>query len=158
MRVMKHLYLVILFSLTSFAAWAGDISLQVICNDPSASKRIQVALEDKIKSAGLQMTNQFPSAKLFVYAQQNTESRINSNGWSFAVAHVSNRKTYYLASKLINSEVKEIKEVKPALVDMVKDEGFMTYLNVIQTDDLSDKYLLVVSDSIVSEFAKRVKH
>ena len=157
MKLLRKYTPPILAFLISSTAIAETVALQVICDDAAATKRIQSALETKIKKEGLVLSDKLPDAKLFLYAQQNTGSTINKNGWSFAIAHVSNRRTYYVAAKLFKSEAKEVKEVEPVLINMLQQEGFMTYLNVVQSDDLSEKSLATIADDAAKELSKRIK-
>ena len=157
MKNTRFLAMTLLGLLISSAALAQKVSFEVVCDEPSVSERIQKALEHQLKLEGLEMSDSLPEAKLFLFAQRTTSSRVNKNGWTFAIAHVSNQKTYYVAGKLIDSNAMEVKEIKDVLISMIQENGFLTYLNVIHTDDLSEYSLSEVANNAATALSKRVK-
>ena len=158
---MKKLFTLLLLQSLSFltpvyAADPVNIAYLVVCEDSQASQLISSAIETRLKKASLEISNKLPKAKLIVYAQKDINDRVNPEGWSFAVAHVSNYATYFVAAQLLDSETPEVKAAEPALVDMLKHDGFLNYINVAHVDKLNAQTIAQVSDGVVEEFAKRV--
>jgi len=156
----KRIIVVLFFALMPMISWAADknrISYRIICEDPAVLKKIinEVSLRIE-KESNFEVNDEFPKAKLFVYAQQDINDRKNPGGWSLAIAHVSNMKGLFLAAKLIDSKDREVEAVKPVLVDMVKEEGFLQYLNVAHLDEMNDESLREAVDIIVANFAKKL--
>jgi hypothetical protein len=132
------------------------VAYRIVCSDPVASQLISDAVRTRIDAAKLQTTDKLPFKKLFIYAQQDVGDRVNANGWSFAIAHVSNQVTYFVASKLLPANGSEVNEVKTALTSMLQEEGFLTYMNVAHVDRLNATTISEVADNFVAEFVKRL--
>ena len=146
-----------LLSTVSFGAENKRIDFSVVCSDPAAARTITGAIETEIKKYdGFRVSSEHPSAKLFVYAQQDVNDRKNTNGWSFAVAHVSNLPSQVLALQLLDSTATEVEEVKPLLLSMLKEEGFLNHLNVAHIDELSTQTLQSVIETVVGDFMTRM--
>ena len=132
------------------------ISYRVVCANENASKQISSAIAEGLGRFNFEITEDFPVAKLFIYAQQDINDKANPEGWSLAIAHVSNYSTYRVAAKLLGSKNPEVTEVKSTLVNMLNEEGFMTYLNVAHVDELSEPNVTIVVNIIVDNFTKRI--
>ena len=145
------------FSTQSLAEGSDNVAFLVICDNETVLKQVSKALDIRLKKANFQVSERLPKAKLIVYAQQDVNDRVNDKGWSFAAAHVTNRSTYYLAAKLLKSDSAEVKAIEPAIMDMLKSDGFLTYLNVAHVDKLDEGTISIIADNFVGEFAKRVK-
>ncbi|HEY8094491.1 MAG TPA: hypothetical protein VIE65_00155 [Methylobacter sp.] len=159
---MRHLVIAIVIALfcyvpSSLADGPIRVAYLVICDDASVSKQISTAIETRLEKANFEISDKLPKAKLVIYAQKDINDRINTNGWSFAVAHVTNKPTYFVAAKLLNSDSAEAKAVEPALMDILRSDGILTYLNVSHIDKLDDGTLAILTDNFVGEFAKRAK-
>lgn len=140
--------------------WAGEplkVAYQVVCDDSAASEKLSAAVEENFKKFNLEVTERLPRAKLFIYAQRDVNDRVNVDGWSFAIVHASNTPTYFVAAKLISSETPAVNEVKPALLSMVREDGFLTYMNVAHADRLTPENIAQIIQSAVKSFAERVK-
>jgi hypothetical protein len=153
------LFIWALLATVSSGAENKRIDFSVVCSDPAAARSITGAIETEIKKYdGFEVSSEHPSARLFVYAQQDVNDRMNTNGWSFAVAHVSNLPSQVLALRLLDSTATEVEEVKPLLLSMLKEEGFLTHLNVAHVDELSTQALQVVMETIVGDFVTRMSN
>lgn len=75
----------------------------------------------------------------------------------FAIVHASNTPTYFVAAKLISYETPAVNEVKPALLSMVREDGFLSYMNVAHADRLTPENIAQIIQSAVKSFAERVK-
>jgi hypothetical protein len=155
-KKMKKLLTIILFGLATTASADEQIAYLVVCDDDKAHQLISKAIESKLKKANLEVTEKLPKAKLIVYAQKDTNDRVNPEGWSFAISHVSNYATYFVAAKLLDTQYPEVKQAEPAIMDMLKHDGFLTYINVGHIDKLNEQTVSKLSEGIVQEFAKRV--
>lgn len=146
----------LLRSALGVAAEPTKVAYAVICDNEAVGTKLSSAIEQRLKLAKLEVTTKLPKAKLIVYAQQDLNDRVNRKGWSFAIAHVTNYPTYVVAAKLLGKNIKEVSPIEPALISMLNQEGFMTYMNVAHTDELSEQNISVILDSAVTEFSKRV--
>jgi hypothetical protein len=157
---MNRIVIILIFVLMPVVSWASDqtrVAYRVICEDALISEKITDAITSRINAQEeLALSDEFPKAKLFVYAQQDINDRKNPNGWSFAIAHVSNIKGQYLAAKLIDSPDKGVEELKPLLVDMAREEGFLHYLNVAHVDEMTDESLGQVMDIVMANFLDKL--
>jgi hypothetical protein len=132
------------------------VAYKIVCSDPVASQLISDAVRTRIDAAKLQTTDKLPFKKLFIYAQRDAGDRVNTNGWSFAIAHASNQVTYFVASKLLPANGSEVDSVKTALIGMLQEEGFLTYMNVAHVDRLDATTLSALADDFVAEFLTRL--
>ncbi len=132
------------------------IAYQVICDDPTANELISGSVRSRMTAAGLEFADRLPFKKLVVYAQRDVNDTINANGWTFAIAHVSNQATYFVASRLLPTHGPEIDEAKPVLIDMIKEDGFLTYLNTAHLDRLDAGTASILADLLVTELVKRL--
>lgn len=139
------------------AAEPVKVAYQVICEDRAVAEKLSLAVAARLKKANLDVTDRFPSAKLFIYAQQDVNDRVNTDGWSFAIVHASNLASYFLASKLMSSEAPAVNDVKPVLLNMVREDGLLTYMNVAHADRLTPENIDRILESVVTSFAQRVK-
>lgn len=156
-KLIASIFFVLVFHTSlSFAAESTKVAYLVVCDDAAVTKNLSEAIEGRLKKANLEVTEKLPHGKLIVYAQQDINDRVNSNGWSFAITHVTNYPTYFIAAKLLQSESTEAKSVEPAIVNMLQRDGFLTYINVAHADKLDESSIAVVLDYVVGEFAKRV--
>lgn len=149
--------LALLFSLPALS-WAAEpvkVAYQVICDDRAVAEQVSVAIEENLRMFKLQVTDRLPKSKLFVYAQRDFNDRVNPEGWSFAIAHVSNTPTYYVAAKLISSNSDEVNAVKPALLSMAREDGYLTYMNVAHADRLTPENVAIIVHAVVQSFAER---
>jgi hypothetical protein len=151
--VLSNLFVV---SLAVAAAEPTKVAYQVICDDASVAENLSLAIEKRLEEANLKISSEYPKAKLFVYAQQDINDRVNADGWSFAIAHATNYSTYYVAAKLLKNKSKTITLIEPTLMAMLQEEGFMRYMNVTHIDKLDETNVAIVMDSVVAEFVKRI--
>jgi len=152
--------LLLLALVTPAFLWAAEplkVAYQIVCDDSAVSERLSAAVEANFKKFNLEVTDRLPRAKLFIYAQRDVNDRVNVDGWSFAIVHASNAATYFVAAKLISSEAPAVNEVKPALLSMVRENGFLTYMNVAHADRLTSENIDQITQSAVRSFAERVK-
>jgi len=160
---MKHLIVFLLSVMLlhptfTVASELIKISYQVLCDDASAMKQISSAIEERLKRSNFEITEKakLPVAKLFVYAQQDLNDRVNRNGWSFAIAHVSNYLSYHVAGELLDSTCPEVSALKPVLISMLNEEGFIKHMNIVHVDELTEETIATITDSIVGAFSMRV--
>ena len=132
------------------------VAYRIVCEDQEATTMISNAIRSRLEARGLNITDEFRLKKLFVYAQRDVNDRVNPNGWTFAVAHVSNQQTYLIASKLIPAKGPHIEAIKPTLISMVREEGFLNYLNVAHIDRLDPNTVSELVTNFVGEFIKRL--
>lgn len=152
--------LLLLALVTPAFLWAAEplkVEYQIVCDDPAVSEKLSAAVEANFKKLNLEVTDRLPRAKLFIYAQRDVNDRVNVGGWSFAIVHTSNAAIYFVAAKLISSEAPAVNEVKPALLSMVREDGFLTYMNVAHADRLTSENIDQIIQSAVRSFAERVK-
>lgn len=157
--MLKFIFSLLVFGLSiSALAEPVTVSYSIICADEKVSAQLSNEIESRLsKAEGISISQRLSSYKLFVFAQQDVGDRINNKGWSFAIAHVDNTKSYYVASKLLDSNTPNIQELQEVLISMVQEEGFMKYLNVAHIDKLDDTNLLLLVDKITANFLDRVQ-
>jgi hypothetical protein len=158
---MKRLFAsVCILFFSSSIAWSAEkirVSYEVVCDNSKISRAISEAISERLKRRSeIEVSERLPSAKLYVYAQQDVGDRVNPNGWSFAIAHASNQPTYFVGAKLLHSKEKAVEEIKPVLIEMLQEQGFIRYMNVAHLDEFSEKSLSILADNAVDEFLKRV--
>lgn len=137
---------------------AIKVSLSVVCSNSTAKELLSKAIITRLNSnKNLKITNKYPESKLFIYAQQDKNDRVNPKGWSFAVVHVSNMNSYVLASKLLKINKPAVQSLKTSFINLIKEEGFLRYMNVAHIDKLNKSTLSKIADNFVSEFVSRLR-
>ena len=161
LAVWLNIGVLILVGLLVFPANATEqilkVSYQVVCADPRLEKQFSTAIKRRILATGLNMTDRLPKAKLLIYINQDINDSINPDGYSIAVAHLTNYATYFLASKLIEGKSAEAEAVRPAIMSMLREEGFMTHINVAHIDKMNEKNIALVANALVDEFAAKTR-
>jgi len=155
---MRVVLTVLCLLLTAFPSSAADkvrISVTVSCDDGEAAQRLAAAFKKAFdKAPDYQLVDSLPQAKLVIYANRDVNSRKNPQGWSVAIARVSNVQTYYAASKLADTQQADALAVKQIVTGMVNEEGFLKNLNVAHLDDLSDGAIETLAEVVTSAFLK----
>lgn len=153
-------YVIALFLLLPVLALAEPVpvSIEVFGENAEAAMRLKRSLEDHIKEyAEVQVRNdKYPHLQLHVAIQQDINDRKNPNGWSFAIVHVSNIDTVHVAEQLAKSSDPSVQEVMPNIANMIREQGFVKYINVAHIDEFSKKNIDIVGCNIISEFVKRI--
>lgn len=143
----------ILFCLATGAAAAERprFAFTVICNDAALAQVLRSGIETRLGAANVDITDKFPTAKLFVYANRDSGDRKNPDGVSIAIAHVSNVPTAMLAL----SYVKREEGMPEMLRSMLGEEGFIQHLNVAHMDTPDDAQVKEILDKLVSNFLQK---
>jgi len=157
MRILCALILLVLSALPSYAADPVRVSASISCDDKAAAQKLAAAIDGELSKAnGFQIVDKLPQSKLILYANKDVNDRKNPNGWSIAISHASNVETYFLASKLLQSEQSDAVAAKPILTQMVNEQGFITYLNVAHLDELTDANVAIFAHSVVTTFLSKI--
>lgn len=133
------------------AAERPRFAFAVICNDPALAKVLQSGIEARLTATGADISDKFPTAKLFVYANRDSGDRKNPDGVSIAIAHVSNVE----AAMLALSYVKRGEEMPEMLRRMLGDEGMLQHLNVAHMDTPNEAQVKEVLDKTVAAFLQK---
>jgi hypothetical protein len=145
----------LLMAAPSLAAEKVRVSVQIVCNERDAADRLAAAFTKAFnKAPDYELVDSLPQAKLVIYANRDTNSRTNPQGWSVAIARVSNAQTYYAASKLADTQQSDALAVKQVIAGMLNEEGFLKNLNVAHLDELSDATVEILADAVTSAFLK----
>ena len=156
MRMIYGLVLLALLGAPCFAADKTRVSATISSDDSAAAQKIAAAVNAELaKAIDVEIVDKLPQAKLILYANRDVNNK-NPNGWSIAIAHVSNVETYYLASKLLQSEQSDAAAAKPMLAQMVNEQGFLTHLSVAHLDELSDAAVAALARSVVPTFLAKI--
>jgi hypothetical protein len=135
----------------AFAAERPRFAFTVICEDARLAQVLRAGIEARLDAANVDISEKFPVAKLFVYANRDAGDRKNPEGVSIAIAHVSNTPTALLAL----AYVKRQEGMPEVLRSMLGEEGFLQHLNVAHMDTPSDAQVKEVLDKIVSTFLQK---
>ncbi|MDB5907431.1 MAG: exported protein of unknown function [Massilia sp.] len=149
-----RLFAVALLCLTANAAFAAEkirLDYFVICEDGALGAKIRAGVVKRLNSSNVEVAQQFPAGKLFLYVARDLNDRKNTDGISIAIAHVSNVQTGLLALERINKNEK----VTELLSELLREEGFMQHLSVAHLDEASDVQLNVFLDSVVTTFVRK---
>lgn len=139
-------------------AEALHVDYFVICEDPAVIARITQRIESHLKkSPELVRDEKTPKRKLYLYAQKDENDRKNPNGWSFAIAHVSNVGNRVLNNRLEECQDPHCVEAKKVSSVLAKEEGFLKHLNVAHIDELTDSTLDQLVSTVFETFAKKSK-
>jgi len=133
------------------AAERPRFAFSVICNDPALAQVLQKGIETRLAAAGFDISDKFPTAKLFVYANRDSGDRKNPDGVSIAIAHVSNVE----AAVLGLSYVKRGEEMPEILRGMLGEEGMLQHLNVAHMDTPDEAQVKEVLDKTVVAFLRK---
>jgi hypothetical protein len=157
MRILLTLLCLLLTSAPSLAADKIRVAVSIICNDRDAAGRLGGAFTKAFAGApDYELVDSLPQSKLVLYANRDSNSAKNPNGWSIAFARVSNVQSYFAASKLTNTQQADALALKPVITGMVQEEGFLKNLNVAHLDDLSDANLEALAQAVTTAFIKEM--
>lgn len=155
---MRKFLTVLCLLLTAAPSIAADkirVSVQIACSDRDAAGKLAAAFTKAFgKVSDYELVDSLPQAKLVIYANRDSNSAKNPNGWSVAIARVSNTQTYYAASKLADTQQSDALAVKQVIAGMMQEEGFLKNLNVAHLDELSDATVEVLAEAVTAAFFK----
>ena len=157
MRMVIALLVLLLGAPPSFAADPVRVSVSVSAGDKAVAEKLAGAVNAELsKASGYVIVDKLPQATLVLYANKDVNSRKNPDGWSISIIHVSNVETYFLASKLLQSEQSDVVAVKPMLNQMVNEQGFVTHVNVAHFDELTDANVATLAHLVVANFLAKI--
>lgn len=144
----------LLLCLAAHAATAAEppvFAYAVICDDPVLAQRLRSGIEARFDKLHVQRRDQFPNAKLFIYANRDSGDDKNPDGVSVAIAHTSNLEAAQLALSYISR-----KEAPPELLQsMLRDEGMLLHLRVAHLSAPSDPLVNGLLDEVVTSFVQK---
>jgi hypothetical protein len=138
---------------------ATRMGFRVAGGDPAISAKLDRAIRAELaKRPGYVIVDSVRSAEFVVYANRDTNDRVNPAGVSVAIALVTNAPTYKLASKLLADGPDGTKdpEIRDQIVSMVREIGFLQRLNLIHMDADSDANIEAAAKAIVEDFAAKI--
>lgn len=136
----------------------AHVDFAVICEDPEVREKLNSLLRAEImKNSDLVWDARLPARKLFIYAQKDINDRKNPNGWSFAVAQVSNLPNQILAARMMKCDAPQCEEVRKFTYEIVKEEGMLKHMNVAHLDEMSDAALSELIGTLFSTFVAKAK-
>lgn len=133
------------------AAEAQRLAYAVICDDAQLSEKINAGVRSRLMLAKKEISNNYPSGKLYLYLQRDINDRKNPQGVSVAIAHVSNMQTASLALEAVRKK----EAVTAPLAAMLREEGFLQHLSVAHIDEASDDEIAGLLDSVVKTFISK---
>jgi hypothetical protein len=156
----RYLIALLLLFPTLSLADPVPVSIEVFGANEDAAKQLKHSLEDNIKAySEVQVRNdKYPYMQLCVALQQDINDRKNPNGWSLAIVHLSNIDTVHVAEQLAKSSDPKVKKVMPDIANMIREQGFVRYINVAHIDEFSKENIDIVVSGIIGEFVKRVSN
>ena len=155
MRIFLTVLCLLLTAAPSLAAEKVRVSVQIACNDREAAGRLAAAFTKAFnKAPDYELVDSLPQSKLMIYANRDTNSLKNAEGWSIAIARVSNAQAYYAASKLADTQQSDALAVKQVITGMLNEDGFLKHLYVAHLDDLSDAAIETLADAVTAAFVK----
>jgi hypothetical protein len=158
MRALSILLCLLLMAAPSLAAEKTRIGVTINCNEPDARNRLAAAFTKAFnKAPDYELSDSLPQARLLIYANRDTNSAKNAQGWSIAFARVSNAQSYYAASKLANTQQSDALAVKQVVGGMVNEAGFLKSLNVAHLDELSDATADALAEVVTAAFIKEMR-
>ena len=153
MRIPSALVLLALLASPSFAADPVRIAVAVGCDDKAMAQKLAAAINGELaKTSGFQIVDKMPQAKLLIFAKKDEKG----DGWSIAITHMNNVETYFLGSKLMQSQQSDAVAVKPVLSQMLDRDGFLTRLDVVHFDGMGDGDMAVLARSVVTDFLSKI--
>jgi hypothetical protein len=155
MRTLLFSFCLLFAAANAVAADKIRISVSIACDDHEAAGRLAAAFAKSFAVVpDYELVDSLPQAKLVLYANRDSNSGKNPQGWSIAIARVSNTQSYFAASKLENTQQTDALAVKPVITGMLNEEGFLKNLNVAHLDDLSDASVAALADAVTASFVK----
>lgn len=141
---------------------SAKVAYSVTCDDSNAQEKLEQAIAARLKAANLSIVEDpatgLPVAQLLVYAKKDGDNKINKNGWSLAVAYVSNQKSYFVVGKVLSDKnIKLKEEIKSLFIHMLDEQGFLKTMNVVHMDELNDQYIADFANMIVDKFIQRLE-
>jgi hypothetical protein len=133
------------------------ISFTVISEDTSVRDRIAGRIGELLAAqSGYIVRDKLPAAQLILYVNRDANDGINPNGYSIAIAHVSNADAYFLAKKLLIDKPTDDQQLKDVLVTMLNDRGMLNHLHAAHIAGATDQEIDVLSRGVVATFLEKV--
>jgi hypothetical protein len=101
--------------------------------------------------------NEYPVAEIYIFVNQDVEDNINPNGWSFAVAHITNLRSLKLVEEVFKDGSSELEPIKGLAAGMMQEHGFLKHLNVAHASSVEENQIREVIGRLIAEFSKRVE-
>ncbi|MEW6598214.1 MAG: hypothetical protein AB1429_12045 [Pseudomonadota bacterium] len=115
------------------------IAYMVVCEDPALGDKISGRIGALIKAEpGYVVRDKFPLEKLILFVSRDKDDRVNPNGYSIAIAHVSNVKAAFLGQALLVEKPTGDERVRQTLTSMLLDQGMLEHINVAHMDQTTD--------------------
>jgi hypothetical protein len=150
----QRLSTAVLFCLVVNAARAAELpafGYVVICDDPVIAQRLRTGIEERFAKLHVVLRDRLPTAKLFIYANRDSNDTRNTEGISVAIAHVSNMEPATLALSYIRRN-----EAMPEMLQsMLREEGMLMHLNVAHMTMPSDTEVNRLLDNVVTTFVQK---
>ena len=121
--------------------------------DSSLISQLKAGLSKRLQGIGVNVTNRFPSATLFLYVIRDVNSSVNKSGVTIAIAYASNAWTYQYALGVVK---KRGGISSPLLKDMLQQKGFLLGINAAHMDKPSDKSVNELLNIVVAELLQKV--
>ncbi len=159
---MKNLSYVMLLALVLLPriSFAGSYPVEflVVCEDKEAKELIEKQVDatlSKYKRFDLDK-DEFPVAVFYIMANQDIDSAVNTNGWTFAIAHITNQKVISLVNEFGVHEGSEFENMYRLLAGLIEEKGFLKHLSIAHTDSLTSIHLQTILDQFILDFAERI--
>lgn len=154
MKILKNflLFSFLIMSLHNvYATEMSRLAFTVVCDDTVLAEKIRTGVRTRLGKAQVEVVEQLPQAKLFLYVMRDVNDRVNKNGISIAIAYVSNAQTAQFALDKINKK----EDMSEILLVMLREEGYLKHLSVAHLDADSEVELGIFMDTVVDNFVHK---
>jgi hypothetical protein len=132
------------------------VAYLVVCDEPQVRDKLSRRIGELLRAEpGYVVRDHVPGSQLIVYANRDVNDRVNPNGYSIAIAHVSNMEAFFLAKRLFVDKPTDDERAKEVVAGMIREQGMLSHLNVAHMDEATDREIDLVSRTIVAGFLER---
>ena len=145
-------------NLLFFSEEPENITFTIVMTDQFKKAVVTELVEKVIKKNDLITVNPKQAfSHIYIMASQDITDGVNTSGWTFAVAHISNS----IPVKLLNQmEVKGLLSDEPILMlvaQMIQEQGFLKHLNIAHSSNFDPKSIEQIINSFINDFALRAR-
>jgi hypothetical protein len=148
----------LLFSGITFSAEPTNITFSILMSDQYKKFIITELVDKAIQESSLITVNPKRAfSKIYIMASQDINDDVNSDGWTFAVAHINNSSAVNLVEKMESEGVLQKDSLIRLVGGLIEEQGFLKYLNIAHSSSFKHQDIEKIINAFVSDFALRAQ-
>ncbi|MBB1371964.1 hypothetical protein [Pseudoalteromonas sp. SR45-4] len=148
----------LLFSGITFSAVPTNITFTILMSDQDKKAVVTELVEKAIQKSNLiTVSPKMAFSKIYIMASQDINDDVNSDGWTFAVAHINNSSAVNLVETMASEGVLQKDSLIRLVGELIEEQGFLKHLNIAHSSSFKHQHIEKIINAFVSDFALRAK-